>query len=96
MSITVKSFLTLRPLTNNQSEIVIDGDLMTIRELLDRLREMFGKELSETMFEPETQEIRQLFKIIVNGRHYTTLPDKIETVLKDGDVVAIFPPLAGG
>jgi len=96
MSITVKSFLTLRQVTNNQSEIVLDGDPMTIRELLDRLEEMFGRELSEMMFEPETREVHHFFKIIINGRHYTTLPDKVETVLKDGDVVAIFPPVAGG
>ncbi len=96
MSITVKSFLTLRHVMNDQSEIVFENAPMTIRELLDRLGEMFGQELIDMMFEPETKVVHHYFKIIVNGRHYTTLPDKAETVLQDGDVVAIFPPVAGG
>lgn len=96
MSITVKSFLTLRQVMSNQSEVIFDAAPMTILELLDRLGERFGQELIDMMFEPSTGEVHHFFKIIVNGRHYTTLPDKAETVLQDGDVVAIFPPVAGG
>jgi MoaD family protein len=96
MSITVKCFLTLRQVMNDQTEVVFDTAPMTIREILDRLEEMFGKELSEMMFKPGTREVHHFFKIIVNGRHYTTLVDRDDTVVKDGDVVAIFPPVAGG
>jgi molybdopterin converting factor small subunit len=34
--------------------------------------------------------------VIINGRSYQNLPAKLGTHLKDGDEVAIFPPMAGG
>ncbi|MGD8857203.1 MAG: MoaD/ThiS family protein [Chloroflexota bacterium] len=34
--------------------------------------------------------------ILVNGRHYSHLPNGLNTKLKDGDDVALFPPIAGG
>ena len=96
MKITVKPFLTLRPLMKNLIRIERDVDDMTLRELLDRLCEEFGDDLKNQVFDPKTQDISDMLKVLVNGRHYSTLPDKLETRLKDNDEVALFPPVAGG
>ena len=34
--------------------------------------------------------------VLVNGRHYSHLPDRQQTELADGDEVSILPPAAGG
>jgi len=33
---------------------------------------------------------------VLNGRGWGQLPQKLDTPLKDGDAVSIFPPIAGG
>ncbi|HID27596.1 MAG TPA: molybdopterin synthase sulfur carrier subunit, partial [Methanosarcinales archaeon] len=43
----------------------------------------------------DTNGLRDYVKIMVNGRSIAFL-NGINTLLQDGDVVAIFPPVAGG
>ena len=96
MKITVKPFLTLRPVMKNLTRIEWEVEGITLRELLDRLCEKFGDDLKCQVFDPKTQDISDMLKVLVNGRHYTTLPDRLETLLQDGDEIALFPPVAGG
>jgi molybdopterin converting factor small subunit len=39
---------------------------------------------------------QQHVPVLVNGRHCTHLPDGLDTELRDGDQVDLFPPIAGG
>jgi MoaD family protein len=96
MEVTIRSFLTLRQAILNQAELKMQVGSITLRELLDELCRQFGKNLADQMFDTETGELSRMLKILVNGRHYTTLPKKLETTLAPGDEVALFPPLAGG
>jgi len=96
MIITVKPFLTLRPVMRNLAKIELEVDDMTLRGLLDRLCEEFGDDLKNQVFDTKSEKISDMLKVLVNGRHYTTLPEKLETYLKTGDEIALFPPLAGG
>jgi molybdopterin converting factor small subunit len=57
---------------------------------------MRSESLKQQIFDPKTNEISQLLRVLINGRHYTTLPDKMETQLQDNDEIALFPPVAGG
>ncbi len=97
MIIKVKSFLTLRQVMDNQVafDMKIDDDI-TVVDLLNVLCERFGLGLKEQIFDPNTNEISKLVKVLVNGRHYTTLPAKLETRLQDNDEIALFPQVAGG
>ena len=96
MKITVKTYLTLRQIMRSQAKFEIDVAEMTLRELLDLLCEEFGEELKQQVFDRKTNEISQMLKVLVNGRHYTTLTDKLETRLQENDEIALFPPVAGG
>jgi molybdopterin synthase sulfur carrier subunit len=96
MKIVVKSFLTFRQIMRGQARFEVEVDGITLRELLDQLCEEFGDDLKNQVFDPKTHKVSNMLKVLVNGRHYTTLPGKLETLLQDDDEVALFPPVAGG
>jgi MoaD family protein len=80
----------------NQAKFEMDVGDITLRELLDMLCKEFGSELKSQVFDPKTNKVSNMLRVLVNGRHYTTLPCKLETCLQDGDEIAMFPPVAGG
>lgn len=80
----------------DQGDFEIDVEEITIRELLGLLCEEFGEELKQEVFDSKTDAVCDMLKILVNGRHYSTLPDRLETRLQENDEVALFPPIAGG
>jgi len=85
----VKFYVTLRDLTGKK-EIEISG-VRTVRELLERLDEMFPgikKELID-----EDGDVNGM--ILVNGHNIVHL--KLwDTALKEDDIIHIFPPAGGG
>ena len=96
MKITVKSFLTLRQVMGNQAEFEMEIGDITIGDLLDQLCDRFGERLAALIFDRDRDAVSHLLRVLVNGRHYSTLPDRLNTKLKEGDEVALFPPVAGG
>lgn len=93
MAIIVKFFANFREATGKEQE-KIEG-AKDIAALLDELVCKFGEELARQMYFPGTKELRDTVNILVNGRGIRLLQE-LETPLKDGDVVAIFPPVSGG
>jgi len=96
MKIRVKSFLTLRKVMDGQASLEIEAEGLTIRQLLEKLCNRFGENLRNMIFDPEAQGETQDIKILINGRHYRHMPDRLDSELKDGDEVSIFPLMAGG
>ena len=96
MRIVVKSFLTLRKAMDGQASLEIEAEVLTLRQLLEKLCNRFGESLRNMIFDPEAREQSQDIKILINGRHFRHLPDGFDNELKDGDEVSIFPLMAGG
>ena len=93
MAIIVKFFANFREATGKAQES-IEG-AKNVASLLDVLVRRFGEKLTEHLYYSGTRELRKTVNILVNGRGLN-LPHELDTPLKDGDVVAIFPPVAGG
>lgn len=96
MSIRVKGFLTIKKAMGDQAIIEIEAQAITLRDLLEILAIKYGKLFEDLIFDPATHEVLAHNQILVNGQHYRFLPGQMDTSLRDGDVVALIPPLVGG
>ncbi len=65
-----------------------------IGELLSKLTEM-KREMEKELYYPGTKELVKTVQIMHNGKN-VKLPQGLEAELKEGDEIAIFPPVAGG
>ena len=96
MIIKVKGYLTYRDVIG-QREIEQRNDIPIL--LLDFLRELadeIGGKHGRALFDKQSGTVGRSVAVMCNGVHYNHLPDKLGTVLKDQDEIAIFPPGAGG
>jgi molybdopterin converting factor small subunit len=92
MKIWVKGYLGVQPARSALGDrlfIEFGADRVTLRDLLVQL----GYRGDESLKAPGAGD---RLAILVNGRHTSHLADGLDTVLRDGDRVAIFPPVAGG
>jgi MoaD family protein len=96
MKITIRSFLTLREVMGDQSALELEIGNLTLIELLNELADMFGDRFSQMVFDQAGKGLNAHIRILINGRHYSHIAQKLNTRLKAGDEVAIFPPVAGG
>ena len=63
-------------------------------QVLDALASGYGEEFRDRLFDDGGRP-RRFINIYVNGRDYRFL-DKLDTVLHEGDVVALLPAVSGG
>jgi molybdopterin synthase sulfur carrier subunit len=67
------------------------GDVET---LINVLIQHYGEELKQKLIDPETNQLTDRLVMFVNGMNVKEKGGKTE--LKDGDLVALFPPSGGG
>lgn len=92
MKVEVKFFANFREILG-QKKISVEAD--NVQGLLEMLWDDY-EELRDDLFEDEESlELRNFVNVMVNGRRIEMLEGR-DTELKDGDTVAIFPPVAGG
>lgn len=90
-------FTSLREITGKKEELIelFDKDKITITFILGILTKRFGKSFREYVYSPKTKKVRGFLQFLVNGRSIPPL-NKLQAILKDGDVLAILPPVGGG
>ena len=87
MPVTLRVYATLIEIVGSRVKEVPITSGETIEELLRKTG------LYDTVI--ENGRVRSMYKILVNGRDIEFL-DGLKTKLKDGDVIDVFPPVAGG
>jgi len=91
MSIKVRIPTPLRKLTENQSEVQIEGD--TIESILGNMDSSYPG-IKERICD-ENGDVRRFINIYVNEEDIRFINGK-ETSVSDGDRISIVPAIAGG
>ncbi|HSQ35755.1 MAG TPA: MoaD/ThiS family protein [Candidatus Binatia bacterium] len=91
--ITVKFFGLLRRRVH-ASAVVLDGEGLSVRELLQRAEEKTGQPFLDELLDSEKGLLAGTM-ILVNGENIR-LQRNLETLVNDGDSVDLFSPAGGG
>jgi molybdopterin synthase sulfur carrier subunit len=94
VKVTVRFFTTLREITGGKEEQVEFPKPVSVSAVLTKLSKKHGKDFDDYIFD-ELGDVRGHLQVLVNGRSVTTM-NGLRTKLKDGDQVAILPPVGGG
>jgi molybdopterin synthase sulfur carrier subunit len=94
MKVTAKFFTTLREITGKREEEIKSSGDLTVDELLEQLSKKHGRRFTDYVYD-ETGNVRSYLQFLVNGRSITTMQG-FKTRLREGDSVAIIPPVGGG
>ena len=94
MKVTAKFFTTLREITGKKEEEIKSSGDLTVDELLEQLSKKHGRRFTDYVYD-ETGNVRSYLQFLVNGRSITTMQG-FKTRLREGDSVAIIPPVGGG
>jgi len=97
VEVKVRFFTNLREIVNKREETLTftDDEKITVDLVLKTLAQKFGKTFMEYVYNGKTGQPKNFLQFLVNGTSTSTL-NGLETELKDGDVLAILPPVGGG
>jgi molybdopterin synthase sulfur carrier subunit len=97
LRVSVRFFTSLREITGRREEILqfAGNEAVSVDKVLRKLAERYGKGFAEYVYDGRTGEVKGFLQFLVNGRSSSTL-NGLDTELKNGDVLAIIPPVGGG
>ena len=90
-TVKVRLFATLRKKYGvKELTVKCDG---TLRGAIENASKIIGEGFLREIYDENRGKVKGNMIIMINGRN---IRDLKEIKIKDGDVIAIFPPLAGG
>jgi molybdopterin synthase sulfur carrier subunit len=97
VQVKVRFFTSLREIVGKREEALSfpKGEKVTVDLVLKELSKKYGKLFTEYVYNTETGKLKGFLQFLVNGNS-TSTQSGLETELKDGDVLAILPPVGGG
>ena len=97
MQISVRFFTRLREIIGKREEQLqfSDNEKVTINIVLETLVQCHGERFGEYIYDLKTGAVRGFLQFLINGKS-ANAQEGLQTELKDGDVLAILPPVGGG
>ena len=97
MQVKVRFFTSLREIVGKREEVLSfpEGEKVTVDAVLHALSQKYGKPFREYVYDAKTGKPKGFLQFLVNGNS-TTTQNGLQTEFKDGDVLAILPPVGGG
>jgi len=97
LHVSVRFFTSLREIVDKREETLEfpDGSKVTVDTVLKVLAQRYGKRFVEYVYDGDTGQVRGFLQFLVNGTSASTM-NGLQTELRDGDVLAILPPVGGG
>lgn len=94
MNIEIKFFTSLREITGKKMISLRLKDVISVEELISLLIKKYGKEFKEYVCDDQGK-VQDFLSFLINGKNINNLRG-FNTLLEDGDVIAILPPVGGG
>ncbi len=97
MQVTIRFFTVLREITDKKQETLEfqQNEKVTIMKILNTLSNTYGANFKDYVFDQQTGKTKGFLQFFINGQSSIAL-NGLETELKDGDMLAIIPPVGGG
>jgi molybdopterin synthase sulfur carrier subunit len=97
LQVSIRFFTSLREVVGKKEETLEfpQSTKVTIETVLETLKQRYGKQFVEYVYNLETGEVKGFLQFLINGKSASTMNGQ-ETPLEDGDVLAILPPVGGG
>ena len=97
LKVSVRFFTSLREITGTKEETLefSDKEKVTVDKILTTLSSHYGKGFVDYVYDAKTHKVTGFLQFLINGASASTMKG-LQTELKDGDVLAILPPVGGG
>ena len=94
MLVKVKYFTTLREIVGKKEERIRLSHSLTIEALLNQLSRKYGEEFEDYIYD-SLGNVHGHLQFLINGKSSST-EQGIKTKMREGDELAILPPVGGG
>jgi MoaD family protein len=94
LEVDVKFYAMLREATGKKVDTVVLPEKSSVGDLINLLVEGYGDRFSYYIYDKQ-KRIRDYLSFMLNGVNVNSLSG-FETLLSDGDVISLLPPIGGG
>jgi molybdopterin synthase sulfur carrier subunit len=94
LEVDVKFYAMLREATGKKVETVVLPEKSSVGDLIDLLVERHGDRFGYYVYDKQ-KRVRDYLSFMLNGVNVNSLSG-FETLLNDGDIVSLLPPIGGG